>query len=120
MTPEILETACEWRAEDVADPARWTETLSAAEIAEVDDALAHARDVSSDMLDIGKDDFPLPTLGPRLKAIDPRYAARVRLDNASLLARLIYSTGLPGFERVYESEGRDVRRALERIIRERP
>ena len=53
------------------------------------------------------------------EAIDPRYAARVRLDNAALLARRIYATGLRGFESVYESEGRDVRRALERIIRER-
>jgi predicted aminopeptidase len=59
------------------------------------------------------------SVGPRLKTIDPRYAAAVRLDNASLFARLIYATGLPGFEKVYESEGKDVRRALERIIREK-
>ena len=69
MTPEILEAACEWRAADVADPARWTETLTAEEIADIDAALAHARDVSSDLLDIGKADFPLPRLGPRLKAM---------------------------------------------------
>lgn len=59
------------------------------------------------------------SVGPRLETIDPRYAALVRLDNASLFARLIYATGLPAFERVYESEGRDIRRALERIIREK-
>ena len=70
MTPQVLETACEWRAEDVADPALWTQHLSAAEIAELEAAIAHARDVSAEMLDIGKDDFPLPTLGPRLKAIE--------------------------------------------------
>jgi predicted aminopeptidase len=63
--------------------------------------------------------FLVDSVGPRLKTIDPRYAALVRLDNASLLARLIYATGLPGFEKVYEEEGRDIRRALERIIRER-
>jgi predicted aminopeptidase len=59
------------------------------------------------------------SVAPQLKTIDPRYAARVRLDNASLLARLIYATGLPQFERVYVEEGRDVRRSLERIIREK-
>ncbi|HEV8409821.1 MAG TPA: aminopeptidase [Gemmatimonadaceae bacterium] len=59
------------------------------------------------------------SIGPQLKTIDPRYAALVRLDNASLFARLIYATGLPKFETVYESEGRDIRRALERIIREK-
>jgi hypothetical protein len=64
--------------------------------------------------------FLVDSIAPRLQAIDPRYAALVRLDNASLLARLIYATGLPKFESVYASEGRDVRRALERIIRERP
>ena len=64
--------------------------------------------------------FLVDSIAPQLQAIDPRYAARVRLDNASLLARLIYATGLPKFESVYTSEGRDVRRALERIIRERP
>jgi len=64
--------------------------------------------------------FLVDSIAPQLQAIDPRYAARVRLDNASLLARLIYATGLPKFESVYASEGRDVRRALERIIRERP
>lgn len=59
------------------------------------------------------------SVAPRLQTINPRYAAVVRLDNASLLARLIYATGLPEFESVYASEGFDVRKALERIIREK-
>lgn len=63
--------------------------------------------------------FLVDSVGPQLKTIDHRYAAVVRLDNASLFARLIYATGLPGFEKVYESEGSDIRRALERIIREK-
>jgi predicted aminopeptidase len=63
--------------------------------------------------------FLVDSVGPQLKTIDRRYAALVRLDNASLFARLIYATGLPGFEKVYESEGRDIRRALERIILEK-
>jgi predicted aminopeptidase len=59
------------------------------------------------------------SVGPQLQSIDPRYAARVRLDNASLFARLIYATGLSKFESTYASEGRDVRRALEWIIEEK-
>ena len=70
MAPTVLETACEWRAENVADPAAWTEQLSAAEVAEIDAAIAHARAKSPDLLDIEKADFPLPTLGKRLKAIE--------------------------------------------------
>lgn len=68
--PEVLETQCEWSAGDVADPAQWTELLSEAEIDEIDAALKIARAKSGDLLEIGKADFPLPTLGPRLKRIE--------------------------------------------------
>jgi hypothetical protein len=70
MTPEVLETACEWTAEEVADPAAWTETFDAGEIAEIEAAIAHARAKSGDFLEIGKADFPLPSLARRLKAIE--------------------------------------------------
>ena len=70
MKPEVLEPACAWRAGDVADPSTWTELLSAAEVAEIDRALLAARAKSDDFLQIGRDDFPLPTLGPRLRRIE--------------------------------------------------
>ena len=35
FTPQVLETACEWDAAQVSDPAQWTETLSAAEVDEL-------------------------------------------------------------------------------------
>lgn len=68
MTPEILEPACEWTAADVADPSKWTEWLTPAECAELD-AAAAAND-GRDLLDVTKADFALPTLAPRLKAIE--------------------------------------------------
>ena len=68
--PHILEQACEWRAGDVADEAAWTEVFTPAEVAEIDAAIVHARKKSDDLLDIGRDDFPLPTLSKRLKAIE--------------------------------------------------
>jgi hypothetical protein len=70
MKPDVLETASEWMAGDVSDPAQWTEILSAIEIAEIDQALVVARSRSEDLLAIGKDDFPLPTLGKRLERIE--------------------------------------------------
>lgn len=70
MTPEVLETACEWTAEEVSDHAAWTETFDAAEVAEIEAAIAHARAKSDDFLEIGKADFPLPNLAHRLKAIE--------------------------------------------------
>jgi hypothetical protein len=68
-TPRLLEPHAEWRHDDVADPATWTEALGGAEIEELDAALRHAQAISSDLLDIGKEDFPLPHLGSRLAAI---------------------------------------------------
>jgi hypothetical protein len=69
-TPRILEPECAWTAADVADETVWTEVLTPTELAELDAALAHALSVSEDVLDIGRDDFPLPTLAPRIKAIE--------------------------------------------------
>lgn len=64
--PEVLEPYAEWQAGDVADPQAWTLQLTDAHLGELDEALAHARSVSSEVLDISVSDFPLPTLGPAL------------------------------------------------------
>jgi predicted aminopeptidase len=55
-------------------------------------------------------------IAPALKTINPRYAERVPLDNASLLARRIYASDLDLFDRVYDREGRDLKRTIGRII----
>jgi predicted aminopeptidase len=56
------------------------------------------------------------SVGPRLRRVDPRVLHRVQLDNAALLARRIYLTDLDAFDRVYDAEGRDLRRAIARVI----
>jgi predicted aminopeptidase len=56
------------------------------------------------------------SVGPRLQRIDPRFLDRVQLDNAALLARRIYLTELDAFDRVYDAEGRDLRRTIVRVI----
>jgi predicted aminopeptidase len=40
----------------------------------------------------------------------------VKLNNAALLARLTYGRELPLFDRVWEREGRDLRRTVARVI----
>lgn len=55
-------------------------------------------------------------VGPQMKAVSPRYMERVRLDNAALLARRVYSTDLSTFERVFRHEGHDLRRTVSRIV----
>lgn len=88
-TPRILEPQCAWTATDVADESTWTELLSDAERRELDTALRHALAVSDDVLDIGRDHFPLPTLAARIEAIereliDGRGFVRIRgIDRAA-------------------------------------
>lgn len=68
--PRILEPECEWTSADLADESRWTEVLGRAELEELDAALRHALRKSDDVLEIGRDDFPLPALRHRLVAIE--------------------------------------------------
>ena len=68
--PQILEAACEWRADAVADTSTWAEVLDERELEEIDAALRRALAKSDDVLDITRDDFPLPTVSGRLKEIE--------------------------------------------------
>jgi hypothetical protein len=67
--PHELEAAAEWRAADVADPAAWTLHLDDADHAELEAALAHAKAKSTDPLELGREDFPLDGLAPKLQSI---------------------------------------------------
>ncbi|TMQ13739.1 MAG: TauD/TfdA family dioxygenase [Deltaproteobacteria bacterium] len=67
---EPLEPRAEWRARDIADRALWTYRLTGADIAELDAALAHARARCPDVLDITREDFPLPTLAATLERFE--------------------------------------------------
>ena len=68
--PQPLETVCGWRAKDMADPRHWTEYFSRQEVDELDAAMRKARAKSRDLLDISREDFPLPTLSARLRRIN--------------------------------------------------
>jgi len=70
MDLKILEEECEWQARDVADESSWTEVFDRDELEELDAALRHALEVSSDVLEVEREDFPLPGLAPRLQQIE--------------------------------------------------
>jgi hypothetical protein len=69
-SPRILEPQCEWTSADVADAEAWTEHFDDVELAELDAALRHALERSDDVLELDRDDFPLPTLQHRLARIE--------------------------------------------------
>ena len=56
-----------WRGETLARDTSWLVTLTAAEIADIDRALATAKASRRSMEDIGREHFPLTTLGARLE-----------------------------------------------------
>jgi predicted aminopeptidase len=90
-----------------AHPGR-TSADSAARVAARDTVYAHARRLLAD------------SVGPRLSGLGPTraaaWAARVQLDNASLLARRTYARELGLFEGVLAREGGDMRRAIARVV----
>ncbi len=55
-------------------------------------------------------------VAPQLRTVSPRYAERVPLDNASLLARRVYAKNLDLFDAVYAREAGDLKRTIGRII----
>lgn len=87
--PRVLEPQCEWTAADVADEDRWTVRFTDAELAELDASLRHALRRSDDVLELDRDDFPLPTVAARLaeverELIDGRGFVRLRgIDRAA-------------------------------------
>jgi Taurine catabolism dioxygenase TauD, TfdA family len=64
-----LETHATWSAADIAAVDAWTHRLSDAEIAELEAALAVARAHTDEVLDVTRDEFPLPTLSSVLTKI---------------------------------------------------
>ncbi len=70
MTPRILESQCEWTSADVADEDVWTEHFDRDELAELDASLRHALAKTDDVLQLERDDFPLPNLQHRLARIE--------------------------------------------------
>lgn len=78
---------------------RWPDDSSARVVAR-DSVYARARRLLVD------------SVAPRLIGVNPAFAQRVPLDNASLLARRVYAQRLDLFDSVWVRNGRDVRRTI--------
>jgi len=63
---EPLNTSAAWKGSELALRENWRETLSDAEVAELDRALAVARATGKPMGALTKEDFPLPTLSKKI------------------------------------------------------
>ncbi|MBA3578532.1 MAG: aminopeptidase [Gemmatimonadaceae bacterium] len=59
----------------------------------------------------------IDSVGPTLRTIGPRYAERVPLNNAYVLARVVYAKELALFDEVYWLEDRNLQAAIARVIR---
>ena len=67
--PHPIQGRSAWRGPDLAARGDWIEQLSAAEIAEIDAVSARLANAAVDIASIRRQDFPLPTVGPRLRRI---------------------------------------------------
>lgn len=69
LPPEISDASA-WYGPDLKDSSDWIKLLTEAEIAEVENAANElAEQLSFDLTSISAEDFPLPTLGPRLQRL---------------------------------------------------
>ena len=56
------------------------------------------------------------SVGPQLRTYPSWYAARVKLDNAAVLARRVYATGLTDFDALWARDRYDLRATIRDII----
>ncbi|WP_309670687.1 aminopeptidase [Gemmatimonas sp.] len=56
------------------------------------------------------------SIGPLLRTYPDGWSQKVKLNNAVLLSRRVYAERLDRFDSVYVAEGRDLKRAIQRII----
>jgi hypothetical protein len=68
LPPEI-EGPSAWYGPEMSASSGWLQSLSDSEIAEVDGAMRQIADESIDVAAVRPDDFPLPSLGPRLRSM---------------------------------------------------
>lgn len=59
----------------------------------------------------------IDSVGPQLRTIGPWYAERVPLNNAYVLARVVYAKELALFDEIYWAEERDLRATIATVLR---
>jgi alpha-ketoglutarate-dependent taurine dioxygenase len=69
QVPERIAGPAAWHGPALAERRDWIETLTPAEVAEVEEAIRRLANRDINLAAIGAADFPLPTLAPRLRRI---------------------------------------------------
>ncbi len=69
MRKQPIEGPAAWYGADLTGSTEWMYHLSRCEVDEVDAAVATVLDGETEIVDVHRDDFPLPTLGPALSRI---------------------------------------------------
>ena len=65
----VFQDSSLWLGSEMAQRTDWMHPLTSAEVNELDAAVAHAKSVHANLVDLTAEQFPLPTLGSRLKRI---------------------------------------------------
>lgn len=118
-TARALRAAARW-ADDRGLAAFWGalyRTIDSTFSAHPGDALRERRIALRDSLYADARRVLVDSLAPRWLTIAPAYAERVPLHNAALLGRRIYLTDLEQFESVYAATGKELRAAIDSLIR---
>lgn len=86
VCPSPIESAAAWKGAEVTRDDSWLVRLEQSQVAEIEAALAHAKATGRDLGEIGRDDFPLPSLSAEID----KWASELRDGRGFLLVR-----GLP-------------------------
>ena len=95
---------------------RLYKTVDSAFKAHPGDSLRARRIAVRDTIYRAARDTLIHVLGPRLRVIGPRVLERMRIDNASVMARRVYLTDVDLFDAVWQKQKRDIRRTLDTVI----
>jgi predicted aminopeptidase len=80
------------------------------------DSASHTRIVLRDSVYADAKRHLVYRLGPMLRTVSPRSLERTKIDNATVLSGRIYLTDLDLFDSVYVREGRNIKRAFDRVV----
>lgn len=69
LIPDVIQGPSAWYGPQMAASREWIELLTPIELAEIEEAVERLAAAEKDMPSIRRDDFPLPTLAPRLRRI---------------------------------------------------
>ena len=107
----------EWH-DDLLLGAFWERTSNDIEqvFAALPDSASTARIAARDLAYARARTRLVDSIGPQLRTYPAGWGQKVKLNNAVLLSRRVYAERLDRFDSVYVAEGRDLKRAIVRII----